>query len=207
MRSGLRKDKRKLSVKDFGTAKDRERTIANIARHSLAPAKYGQLLFRMARYMKAENVLELGTSLGVTTSYLASSSKNIHCVSLEGCPETAEVARKNFEILGLNNIQVLVGNIDEALAQVIAETDQLDLIYFDANHKSDAVLSYFEQCLPKIHKDTILVIDDIYWSADMEEAWKIVKRHPQVISTIDLFQMGIVFFNDDLPKNHYKMLY
>jgi len=203
----LKKDKRKLNIKDFGTAKDREKTIANIACHSLKSAKYGQLLFRMARYMKVRDVMELGTSLGITTSYLASSSSKIHCVSLEGCPQIAGIARENFTKLGLGNIQVLVGNIDNTLTQVVKEADRLDLIFFDANHRSGAILSYFELCLPKIHKDTILVIDDIYWSTDMEKAWKTIKKHPRAISTIDIFQMGIVFFNADLPKKHYKMRY
>jgi len=206
-RSGLKKDKRKLNIKDFGTAKDREKTVSNVACHSLKSAKYGQLLFRMARYMKVGNVLELGTSLGITTSYLASSSSKINCVTLEGCPQTADIARENFNKLGIGNIQVVVGNIDDTLTQVVDEADRLDLTFFDANHRSEAVLTYFEQCLPKIHKDTILVIDDIYWSAGMEKAWQTVKKHPRVISTIDVFQMGIVFFNSDLPQNHYKMRY
>ena len=205
LRSELRSDKRLLNIKDFGTANDRDSTVANIACHSLKSAKYGQLLFRIAHYIKACSVLELGTSLGITTSYLASSSSKIKCLTLEGCPQIAKIASENFHKLNLENIKVLVGDIDTTLTEALKETEQLDLIFFDANHQSKAVLSYFELCLPKIHKDTILVIDDIYWSADMEEAWKKVKNHPQVISTIDLFQIGIVFFNTDLSKSHYKM--
>ena len=80
-------------------------------------------------------------------------------------------------------------------------------MFIDANHKSEAILRYFNLCLSKVHSNTVIVIDDIYWSSDMENAWKVIKNHPLVMSTIDLHQMGIVFFNSDLHKRHYKMRY
>ncbi len=82
-----------------------------------------------------------------------------------------------------------------------------DVIFIDANHRSSAVLRYFELCLPHVHKNSIVIIDDIYWSDDMELAWQTIKNHPRATSTIDLFQMGIIFFNTDVNKMHYKMRY
>lgn len=207
IRSKLKKDNRVLNITDFGTGKDRSLTVATVASKSLKSDKYGKLLFRITYYLKARQVLELGTSLGITTSYLASSHSDINCISLEGCPQIANVARDNFNKLGLNNIKLVVGDINLTLAKVLEETDRLDLVFFDANHRSETVLRYFEQCLPKIHKNTVFIIDDIYWSEDMEKAWKLIKQHSSVTSTIDLFQLGIVFFNTDLYKKHYKMRY
>ena len=207
LRSNLKKDFRVLNVKDFGTGIDRNSTISDIAKYSLKSKKQGQLLFRIAHYIKAQNVLELGTSLGVTTSYLASPSSKIKCVSLEGCPEIAQIAYQNFEKLGIKNIELIVGSIDETLETAINKFDILDLVFIDANHKSEAVLRYFELCLNKINKDSILIFDDIYWSSDMEMAWQIIKNHSLVTSTIDIFEMGIVFFNSNLNKTHYKMRY
>jgi len=109
--------------------------------------------------------------------------------------------------LDIKNIQVVVGNIDTTLPQVVNDFGKLDLIFMDANHESQAVLSYFEAVLAKVHTDSVLVVDDIYWSSDMEDAWRQIKDHPRVTTTIDLFQLGIVFFNTDLYKNHYKMRY
>jgi predicted O-methyltransferase YrrM len=207
LRENLKKDNRVIDVTDFGTGVNGNRTVADIAKQSLKSPKQGQLFFRIANYFKARNVLELGTSLGITTSYLASSSSTLKCVSLEGCPETAKIACENFRKLGLKNIEVIVGNINITLEQVLDETDQLDLIFIDANHRSEAVLEYFKLCLPKIGKQTVLIIDDIYWSEDMENAWQVIKNHSRVASTIDLFHMGIVFFNTDLHKKHYLMRY
>jgi predicted O-methyltransferase YrrM len=206
-RKELLKDTTIISLTDFGTGENRNAAVNEIAKKALKSAKYGQLLFRMVHYFKAVNVLELGTSLGITTSYLASSSSGIKCKSLEGCPQIASKAESTFRKLGLNNIDLVVGNIDTTLESCLKNTDKLDMVFFDANHKSEAVLNYFKMCLQKTHNKTIMVFDDIYWSDDMEKAWKVIQSHPRVTSTVDIFQIGIVFFNPNLHKKHYKLLY
>lgn len=207
LRGELKKDKTTISITDYGTGVNRDSTVARIANKSTQSAKYGQLLFRIIRYFKAVDVLELGTSLGITTSYLASSSSSIKCVSMEGCPQITRVAERNFKKLNLNNIELVTGNIDSTLEEVLNKTEKLDVVFFDANHRSEAVLHYFDMCLSKVHNDTIFVVDDIYWSEDMEKAWQTIKAHSKVTSTVDIFQMGIVFFNSHLHKKHYKLHY
>jgi len=207
LRGNLEKDSRVLDIEDFGTGTDRRETVSVIAKNSLKSPKHAQLLYRMVHYFKAHNVLELGTSLGVTTSYLASSSTGINCLSLEGSPQIAQIARENINNLGIKNVEIIIGDIDTTLSEALSKIDKLDFVFFDANHQFQAVINYFEQCLDKIHNDTVMVFDDIHWSDDMEGAWREIKKHNEVKSTIDLFQLGIVFFNSDLHKKHYKMRY
>ena len=204
-RNELKQDNRKINIVDFGTGKDRQRTIKSIAQTSLKPKKQAQLLYRIIQHFKFIEILELGTSLGITTSYLAISSKAIHCTSFEGSPEIKNIALENFRKLGIENVNVIEGDINKTLLEFIDETATIDFVFFDANHKSKAVLSYFEICLSKVHTNSVFVIDDIYWSADMECAWKTIKNNPLVTSTIDIYHMGIVFFNSDLTKKHYKI--
>ncbi len=207
IRKALKKDKRVVDFVDFGTGGNRRRKIAGIASTSLKSAKYGQLLYRLTKELKARNVLELGTSLGITTAYLASVSTGIRCVSMEGSPEIARIANDNFGELNIKNIKIEVGDINLNLSKVLDEFETIDLIFMDANHTQEAVLEYFEKIVAKVHQKSVVVVDDIYWSSDMEKAWIQLKEHPRVTSTIDLFQMGIVFFNTDLHKKHYKMRY
>ena len=207
LRERMLRDKRILSVTDFGTGVNRSRSVGDIAAKSLKPAKQSQLLFRIVHYIKAQTVLELGTSLGITTAYLASLSPQIKCITIEGCPQIASVAKENFIKLGLDNIELEVGEIDIILPRIVEITPRLDIVFIDANHRSNSVLQYFELCLQRIHNNSIIIIDDIYWSDDMEVAWQTIKDHPKVTSSIDLFYMGIVFFNPDLNKMHYKMRY
>lgn len=207
LRNSLLIDKRRLNIVDFGTKGNRTESVASIAKTSIKPKRQAQLLYRIANYIKAEHVLELGTSLGVSTAYLASASSQIQCVTMEGSPEIAEIAIKNFQTLGLNNIQVVVGDIDVTLENTLKEFSKLDLVFMDANHRSAAVLNYFESCLNSVSMFSVVVIDDIYWSDDMETAWKTIQEHPRVTTTIDLFHFGLVFFNTDVNKMHYKMRY
>jgi predicted O-methyltransferase YrrM len=207
IRSELKKDNNLLSIRDFGTGKDKKRKVAEIAATSLKSAKYGQMLYKVARFCKSREILELGTSFGLTTAYLASSSPEIHCISLEGCEKISTVANRNFEKLQLKNIQIVVGNIDLTLPRVLNDCSKLDLIFIDANHRMPAIYNYFEQCLTKINNESVIIIDDIYWSDEMGKAWEMIKNHPRVTTTFDLFQLGIVFFRSDLHKKHYKLRY
>ena len=205
-REKLISDKRIIQVEDFGTGKSGKKKVSDIAKKSLKSAKYSQLLFRIAKEIQAQSVLELGTSLGITTAYLASANSNSKCVTMEGSTEIAKIASETFRCLNISNTEIIVGDINRNLSSAIDRLDKLDIVFIDANHTSKAVLSYFEQCLKKAHDNTILIVDDIYWSEDMEYAWETIKENKQVTATIDLFQLGIVFFNKELHKKHYKML-
>ena len=205
LRENLKFDERILSIKDYGTGVDREARVLDIAKTSLKSPKWAQLLYRIVNFTKAQHVLELGTSLGLTTAYMASVSSEISCVSLEGSEEIAKIARENFEKLEIDNIELVVGNIDQTLESQLEKSTKWDVVFFDANHRKEPVLNYFSQCLEHIHRDSVFIFDDIHWSAEMEEAWRAIRKNSRVTTTIDLFEVGIVFFNKSYPKKTYKM--
>jgi len=207
VRKSLLSNHNLINVTDLGAGKSRLRKVSDIASKSLKRKKYAQLLFRIGHYFKAQNILELGTSFGITTAYLASVSSTSKVVTLEGCTETLKIAGNNFRKLGFDNVQMIEGNIDTTLFSTLDNFDKLDFVFIDANHRNEALISYFEQCLRKIHKTSVIVIDDINWSEGMLQAWEKIKLHNRVTSTIDLFELGIVFFNSDLVKKHYKIRY
>ena len=53
----------------------------------------------------------------------------------------------------------------------------------------------------------ILIIADIHWSKEMQQAWDTIKNHYQVTLSIDIYQMGIVFFNPEIRKQDYILAY
>lgn len=205
IRMQLLSNKGVIGVTDLGTGKDRNEQVNQIARKSLKNAKQAQLLFRIIQHFGFVNILELGTSLGVTTMYMASSNSKINCTTLEGCPEISKIAKKNFQKLGLTQIRLFNCNIDEKLDLILNDIGRQDLIFIDANHSYEPLINYFETCLRYIGDNSIIVIDDIYWSDGMLKAWKYIKNHPKVSCTIDLFYMGIVFFNPIFTGKNYKV--
>ncbi len=88
---------------------------------------------------------------------------------------------------------------------MLEQTSEVEMVYIDGNHTKNATLSYFNQLLPKVTSQSILIFDDIYWSSEMEDAWEQIKNHPKVTVTIDLFELGIVFFNPELSKENFVL--
>ena len=199
-------NKIKINIIDYGTGKKiRSEFICEVARKSLQQKKYAQLLFRLVNRFASNNILEIGTSLGISTLYLSLPDKKNHVFTLEGSPEIAALAQKNFNLLKRDNIELICGEFEESLPIVLKKNPNLDLIYFDGNHQKDATLSYFYQCLSNATEKTIFVFDDIYWSSEMNIAWEEIKNHPSVTLSIDLFQFGIVFFHKGQVKQHFTL--
>jgi predicted O-methyltransferase YrrM len=182
-------------------------SVSEIAKRSVKPAKYGQLLFRMVNYFQPKHVLELGTSLGITTSYLRAGNIGSAVTTVEGCPEIAAIAQKNWLYLGYENISLHIGNFDEVLPELLRKEQVIDFVFFDGNHRKTATLEYFNRCLEKVNEKSVFVFDDIYWSAEMEEAWEEIKANEKVSVTIDLFFMGIVFFRKGQAKEDFVIRY
>lgn len=200
-RQELLKRSTEIEVEDLGAgsviSKTKKRAVATIAGSSLKPAKYAQLLYRVSRYYGAQTILELGTSLGITTSYLAAANDRAKVYTMEGSAAIAEIAKDTFAKLDLKNIELVQGNFNDRLPALLSKLNTIDLAFIDGNHRKEPTLDYFQQLLAHTAPTSILIFDDIHWSADMEAAWGEIKRHPSVTLTIDLFFIGIVFFNTD----------
>lgn len=213
LRQQLLKNQSALTVEDFGAGstidKTNQRTIASIAKNAAKPAKYGQLLYRMIKHYQPHTILELGTSLGITTSYLSLAKPDAELITMEGATAIAEAARQNFAALKLQNIIIQEGNFDHTLSSVIetlsdVEKPVINFAFVDGNHRRDPTERYFNQLLPATNNDSILIFDDIHWSRQMEQAWDTIKQHPSVRCTIDLFFIGIVLFRQEFKeKQHF----
>lgn len=208
LRSSLKKNKTTLFHTDYGAnPKNITTTISNIARKSAKQPKYAQLLFRIVNHFQPQNVLELGTSIGISTAYIASGNVSSSFITLEGSAEIAKIAKENFEKLGYKNIQLIEGNFNTTLTSVLKRIETLDFVFFDGNHTYEATMNYFYQCLAKKHNSSIFIFDDIYWSPEMTKAWEEIKNNNEVTVTIDIFQMGIIFFRKEQMKQHFIIRY
>lgn len=212
LRKLLLSDPTLLIVEDFGAGsavdKTNHRSIGSIAKNAAKPARFGQLLYRMVKKYQPKMILELGSSLGLTASYLALAKPDATIITMEGAKAIAETARQNFKTLQLQNISIVEGNFNQTLLSVISNLSSIDLAFIDGNHRREPTERYFKQLLPLTHNDSILVFDDIHWSAGMEQAWETIQQHPSVRCTIDLFFIGIVLFRHEFKdKQHFKIRY
>ncbi|HEX6847707.1 MAG TPA: class I SAM-dependent methyltransferase [Chitinophagaceae bacterium] len=207
-RHRLLNDKAILEVEDFGAGsasdKKNKRRISSIAKNAAKPKKFGQMLFRMIKHYQPETIVELGTSLGITTSYLSLARPVARLISMEGAKEIAEVAKRNFETLEIRNTELIEGNFNDTLSAVVRGLSTIDFAFIDGNHRKDPTERYFRQLLSKVNNNSIFVFDDIHWSKEMEAAWEMIKKHDAVRCTIDLFFLGIVLFRQEFKeKQHF----
>lgn len=204
LRKKLLLDRRVLEVDDHGAGSvatsSSQRTVASIAKTAAKPRKYGQLLFRMARFYRPSTILELGTSLGISTAYLSLGAPGARLITIEGAAAIAAIAEENMRQLSLQNVRLVQGNFDDCLGDTLRELQLVDLAFVDGNHRYEPTMRYFHQILQHTHNDSILIFDDIHWSREMEDAWEAVRDDPRVRCTIDLFFIGIVLFRQEFRE-------
>lgn len=202
-----------IEVNDFGANAFSKKYVTSykyihqIAKNSAIQQKYGRLMYKMVKHIEPKTIIEMGTSLGISAIYLslAAPHSKIHC--LEGCSNTAEYAKKNFDSLRLKNIQLYIGNFDTVLPQVLEKVEFVDFAFIDGNHREEPTIQYFNKILPKCHNDSVLIFDDIHWSKGMENAWEYIIKHPSVTLSLDLFYMGWVFFKKEITKQDFIIRY
>jgi len=210
LRRSLLNNETMIEVEDFGAgsaiSKTNQRSVASIARHAAKSKKWAQLLFRIVNYYQPQTILELGTSLGISTAYMAMANPQARMITAEGSAAIAGQANKNFQSLQLSSIQQVTGNFDDTLPGILKTLPKLDLAFIDGNHRYEPTVRYFNQLLPSLHANSILIFDDIHWSADMERAWNVIKENNTVQVSIDLFFIGLVFFSDQFKvKQHFTI--
>ena len=210
LRKKLSYDETKLKIEELGagssSGRSNLRSIASIIRNTVKSKKYGQLLYRIVKYYQPQTIIELGTSLGITASYLSLANPKSKIFTLEGSTQIANVATQNFRTLELQNLKLIEGNFNNTLPAVLYQIPTVDLVFIDGNHRKEPTENYFHWLLSKVHNDTILIFDDIHWSLEMEDAWEHIKSHLAVRCSVDLFFLGIVFFRQEFKgRQHFKI--
>jgi predicted O-methyltransferase YrrM len=209
LRSDHLKNNQVVEINDLGAGSrvqnSNRRKISQITKYSSTPPRFSSFISRLIREMKSKTIIELGTSLGFNTLYMSQANPDGKIFTFEGCDEIAALAQKNFDQLESKNIELIKGNIDLTLSDFLSKKRTIDLAYIDANHRYEPTITYFNQILTCSDKNSIIVIDDIHWSKEMNNAWKKIKKHNKVSVSIDLFEAGIVFLNPELPKTDFVL--
>jgi predicted O-methyltransferase YrrM len=202
---------RVISVTDLGAGsakmKNSLRKVSDIVKYSSVPLKYGKLLYRLAERFGSRDIIELGTSAGISTMYLAAANPGTIVHSIEGCPATAGMARENFNRAGISNIDLLTGSFDDLLPGLTDGRISPGLVFIDGNHRKEPTIRYFNTLADISAGSTVVIIDDIHSGDEMEEAWSVIKDHNRVSVTVDIFRMGLVFFREGISRQHYIIRY
>lgn len=206
-RTEIKANKTMVEVTDFGTGSGREpmRRVSDIARRTSIDSKYGMLLARIAQDLKPQNVVELGTSLGMSTFYLAYGAPQANIYTIEGSANISRIASECLTRHGVTNVEFITGNFDDELPHLMERIESADLVYIDGNHTYEATMRYFNLLADRLKPISAIVFDDIHWSAEMTRAWNDIVADPRVMSSIDVLHTGIVYFRTGCQKEHFKV--
>ena len=209
LKKELCKSKKTINILDFGAGsfinRSKKRKVKDIARKSGKNKKFGRLLYRIIKFLKPNNIIELGTSLGISTCYLAKGNSKSKIFSFEGCPETIKIAKDNLNEINVDNVKLIEGDFNITLLKELKKIKKIDVAFIDGNHQEKPTLKYYNDILKYSTNETIIIFDDINWSIGMQNAWGEIKKHPKTKVTIDLFFIGIVFIKKELSKEHFKI--
>jgi predicted O-methyltransferase YrrM len=216
LRQKLKNDNDKIAFDEIGAGSNFSRTknmlVSEIAKKHAKPKRIAEILYYVALNNHCSYSIELGTSLGISTAYLTLAHKersllsDILLTSVEGNKSVIQKAKSNLVKLQLDGyVNLVEGNFDTILDEILKQYPQLDLAFIDGNHNKEATLKYFKQMLPLVHNNSVCIFDDIYWSKGMTEAWNEIKKHHQVTVTVDLFFIGLVFFRQEQAKQDFKL--
>ncbi|MEE9438518.1 MAG: class I SAM-dependent methyltransferase [Saprospiraceae bacterium] len=183
------------------------RKVSDVAKSSLSGKWQCRILYNLVQHYKCNNIIEIGTSLGISTAYLSAANSNCNIITLEGNPSSVTIAKEVFGKLNCKNIDIVEGNFDSTLNDVVQFYEQVDLAFIDGNHRYQATIDYYNILKQNSTKSSIFIIDDIYWSEEMNQAWQEIIHDNDVGFSIDLFRMGIVFFDTEkMEKQHFKLI-
>ena len=210
LREELLESDQTIRVNDLGAGSRKldlpVRAVSDMARTALKPAKQARMLYRLAHYFEpATSWNSARASVSARCTWRRCGAGVVH--TIEGCPQTQRIAQHNFDRMRQRNIaptwEVSVASLPEVLKRI----EHLDIVFIDGHHDLEPTMEYFEQCLAKAHNGTLFILDDIHWSAGMEQAWERVKAHARVTVTIDLYDMGLVFLREEQAPQHFRLRY
>jgi len=198
-----------ITRKDFGAGPlhsylKHEQKIPDIARHALSLPFQCRFLSRLAQYTNAKIILELGTSLGISGAYLAGGRNEAMLITVEGDPALATKAKIMFDQLKLENVRIVQSTFEDYISTGPRDLTSIDLLFIDGNHRSHALISYFYALKHLYRPNTIIIVDDIYWSTDMQNGWRHLIALPEITQSVDCYHFGLLFFNPDFltRENH-----
>ena len=176
--------------------------ISKLAKIYAPSWKRSKFLTRLTNYLNCKSVLEIGTQMGIRTSCFAS-HKNCDVITIDNCEETQKIAREKLKKHHFSTIKFCLQEFTQQ--EILVDQKKIDCIYIGNTRKKQSTLHLFEEALKKVHNDSVILIEGLHWSKDMNQAWKEIKENKQVSVTIDTFYLGLVFFRKEQAKEHFKI--
>jgi hypothetical protein len=178
------------------------------ATREILSAAYGALLFRMVNFFKCRNVIAIECSTGITGLYLAMAARNrCNCWLLSEHNKVTPQIRQFAATHNLSKLQYLDGDCCERITRLRGQLQEVDLLLIRQLPETLTAEELLRTCRPLIKQHSILILDGISRKKEMRNTWQLLKQDAQTRLMLDLYTLGIVFFDNKLPKQYYKVYF
>ncbi len=208
LREFLPKNPRTIVYEDFGAnasqkGKKHTLSVGEIFKKMAVSAKKGNFLYRLCYFLQPQSLLELGTNLGISTLYQAAAlKKQYRFTTIEANESLLFVARQLLR--KYPRIRFENSLFDEFLDNLSPDA-KFDYVFIDGNHSYEPTLKYVKKLIPHLTPQAVIVLDDIYWSEEMTQAWKELYAWEEFTLTMDLYHFGLLFFRRKQAKEHFVL--
>ncbi len=203
MRKEIFSNKQLFTYVNPKTGKSQTEQIGKWAKRVTSTEKFSKFLARLVDWLEVKCVLETGTAAGINAITL-SATKAHKIITIEGSSEVATLAKTHIAKFGNDKITLINDTIQKAFTPTLVKYEP-ELIFLDADHRSETITFYLEEIAKMPIPPKCILIHDIYWSDDMLTVWKKVISDPQYPLTVDLFEVGLIFPERQMHKQHFKI--
>jgi len=210
-RKRLRSENGKFTFNEFGAGNRlgtrQKKTVRKIAKKSATSKRNGKKLYKLVDFFDPEIIIEMGTSLGIGTLYICHAAKGKKIVTIDANKDVQEIARREIQKKGFNNIDFVNATFDDVVEKVLKLTkEKKTLVFIDGNHRYSPTLKYFDLCLKHLADGSVLIFDDIHWSKGMQQAWEKIIRSDKIKFTMDMFYLGLTIIGKKEIQSHGYLL-
>ena len=134
---------------------------------------------------KPSIIVEFGTAFGISGMYFLSGlEKNGsgHLFTYEPNEIWFGFARQNLTQIG-SRFKSTIGTFEDNIDTDFVDNKKIDLAFIDAIHTSKFVFSQLEKVIQHSKTGTIIILDDINFSADMQSCWETLSKDDRFIAS------------------------
>lgn len=152
-----------------------------------------RLMFRMVNYFAAKSVLEIGAKSGIGVLYLTAPSSEI--VYQSACCKINSSIQEYIADHWERNVSF---HSDLGVTQ-----EKQDCIVIDMRGLDNNWTDIYEYVADLIHEESFVILKNIRTNKEANSLWKQFRANDKVSVSLDLYNIGILFFNPKLYRRNY----
>lgn len=160
--------------------------------------KNNKLFFRLTNYFKSERILEIGSGYGINTLCLTASDINAECTCIELSDGKYNIAKKLYE-----NWNRKITLCTEDKLPILSQKQ--DCIFINLVNYNFLPSNLNQYLLDQSYEKTFVIVEGIRTNKQCQMLWKGIMDIETRTAALDLFNIGVLFFDPKLYRWDYKI--